>query len=198
MPRGFSESESEFYRDKLLEVGEELFSKNGLSGVSIDRIVKDVGIAKGSFYKFFKNKEDLCFDCLMRLEKRVRVGIKEDLGELKSTPGILMQQLIISLPKIIDKHPLISIFQNKKDLETLMLRVDPKKQQENFNGDSLFLGSILDGTGILDVVDGDVVTGFIWGLIFLTLNKDDLNGQLEPVVKLIADMAENYFKGRIK
>lgn len=48
-------------RTKLLEAADRLIVKNGYEGVSVDSIVKETGIAKGTFYNYFARKEDLIF-----------------------------------------------------------------------------------------------------------------------------------------
>lgn len=194
MPKGFSELEMKHYREKLLEVGTELFGTKGISGVSIDEIVTKVGIAKGSFYKFFKNKEDLCYDCLMKLEGDTRKDVETKLSKYKENPGELMKQLVSEIPEIIKKYPLIKIFQNPKDMQSLMLRVDPEKHQANFDGDTQFIGSMLNDTSILEKTDKESLTGFIWVLVFISLNENFFNGQFENVIKLLGNMASSHFQ----
>lgn len=46
-------------RRKLLETGERMIAEHGFSNVSIDDIVKACGVARGTFYTYFKNKEDI-------------------------------------------------------------------------------------------------------------------------------------------
>lgn len=43
----------------LISAAYELFEKEGIVGVSIDDIVKKAGVAKGTFYLYFKDKVDL-------------------------------------------------------------------------------------------------------------------------------------------
>ena len=43
----------------LISAAYELFEKEGIGGVSIDDIVKKAGVAKGTFYLYFKDKVDL-------------------------------------------------------------------------------------------------------------------------------------------
>ena len=193
MPRGFTEKEFKFYKNRLLEIGTDLFGKKGISGVSLDSITQKAGIAKGSFYKFFKSKEDLCFDALMKLEEEIRIGLEERLTPFKKDPGILMKKLIKEVPAVIEEHPLIKMFQNPKDMQSLLLRVDPKKQQENFNGDSLFIGRILEDTTILKKSDLKSITAFVWALVFLSMNKSFLNDQFDNVIDLIGEMAGSHF-----
>lgn len=42
----------------ILEVGTDLFLKNGYGNVGLNRILDTAGIPKGSFYYYFKSKED--------------------------------------------------------------------------------------------------------------------------------------------
>lgn len=46
-------------REKLLEVGTKLVAEKGFNKISVEEITKTAGVAKGSFYTYFKRKEDL-------------------------------------------------------------------------------------------------------------------------------------------
>ncbi|HSM56685.1 MAG TPA: TetR/AcrR family transcriptional regulator [Candidatus Sulfomarinibacteraceae bacterium] len=46
-------------RERILDVAIDEFAQNDYSNVSISKIVQRAGIAKGSFYQYFEDKEDL-------------------------------------------------------------------------------------------------------------------------------------------
>lgn len=46
-------------RQKLLEAGKTLISERGLSGISVEDITAACGVAKGTFYTYFKSKEEI-------------------------------------------------------------------------------------------------------------------------------------------
>ena len=46
-------------RQRLIECAAELFWKNGYSATGINEILKQTGLPKGSFYFYFKSKDDL-------------------------------------------------------------------------------------------------------------------------------------------
>lgn len=196
MPRGFSKLEAKHFRDKLLDIGTFLFGTKGLSGVSIDQIVKEVGISKGSFYRFFKNKEDLCYDCLLNLETNIRRDIEKKLLPHKDQPGVFIKLLILEIPRVIKDHPLLSMFQNPREMELLMLRVDPGKHQVNFDGDTGFIGSMLNGTEILRKTDKESLAGFLWAMVLISLNENFFNGQFNNIINFIGDMATSHFENR--
>jgi TetR/AcrR family transcriptional repressor of nem operon len=51
-------------RTKLLQTGLRLFGENGYNGTGIKEIVDEVGVPKGSFYNYFKSKEDFTVDII--------------------------------------------------------------------------------------------------------------------------------------
>jgi AcrR family transcriptional regulator len=57
-------------RETLFIVGERLFSKNGYRDVSVEEIAGNAGLGTGSFYSFFRTKEELYSAILDRMEKR--------------------------------------------------------------------------------------------------------------------------------
>lgn len=46
-------------REKLLDAGIFRFSLNGIDGTRVEDITKQAGVAKGTFYTYFKSKEDM-------------------------------------------------------------------------------------------------------------------------------------------
>ena len=49
----------ELKTNKLLETSFKLFTKKGINNTSVDDITKEAGVAKGTFYLYFKDKYDL-------------------------------------------------------------------------------------------------------------------------------------------
>lgn len=56
--RIFSEEEKEAIRIQMLEVGFPLLKQYGMTHTSVSKITKAVGIAVGTFYNFWKSKEE--------------------------------------------------------------------------------------------------------------------------------------------
>ncbi|HOP39465.1 MAG TPA: TetR family transcriptional regulator C-terminal domain-containing protein [Geobacteraceae bacterium] len=55
---------SEHIQKRLLEVGVEIFSKQGYHGTGIKEIVDTAAIPKGSFYNYFSSKEDFAAEVI--------------------------------------------------------------------------------------------------------------------------------------
>jgi len=60
MVRAFTENEKALLRQRLLEIGRDLFITQGLKKTSIEEITQPLGIAKSSFYLFFPPKIFSC------------------------------------------------------------------------------------------------------------------------------------------
>lgn len=74
-------------KQKIVEAGEKLIAEKGFDNVSVEDITRASGVAKGTFYTYFKRKEDVVLeiskDSFRELEEEVRsmagVGIVERL-----------------------------------------------------------------------------------------------------------------------
>jgi TetR/AcrR family transcriptional regulator, transcriptional repressor for nem operon len=52
-------SHREKTREKVIQSARRLFNRHGFARVSIDDVMSDVGLTRGSFYSYFKTKSDL-------------------------------------------------------------------------------------------------------------------------------------------
>jgi AcrR family transcriptional regulator len=59
-------------RKALLAAAEELFGDSGLSAVSVDDIVARAGVAKGTFYNHFRDKEDVAAQVALAVRHEIR------------------------------------------------------------------------------------------------------------------------------
>ncbi|MCB1515998.1 MAG: TetR/AcrR family transcriptional regulator [Hyphomicrobiaceae bacterium] len=46
-------------RLEIIETSERLFRQFGFTNVSVDQIIREIGVAKGTFYYYFKSKEEI-------------------------------------------------------------------------------------------------------------------------------------------
>lgn len=64
MGKAFSEEERQLIKENIKKEAFKLFKKNGIRKTSIREITKNVGIAQGGFYNFYKNKEEVFYDII--------------------------------------------------------------------------------------------------------------------------------------
>jgi len=87
-------------RIKLLQTGLRLFGENGYNGTGIKEIVDEVGVPKGSFYNYFKSKEDFTVEIIGFYSDTLDVYWNELLAKGPSEPLAALRnsfEMIIAL-----------------------------------------------------------------------------------------------------
>ena len=62
-------------REKILEAALKLFTEKGIDSTSTGSIAKEAGIATGTVFNYFSNKEELIKECFINVKKRLREGL---------------------------------------------------------------------------------------------------------------------------
>ena len=70
-------------KKKIEEAAEVIFSQKGYFQATIDDITRLAGVAKGSFYTYFKHKQDLLFNLLDNLHNSLLTIIKNELSKVQ-------------------------------------------------------------------------------------------------------------------
>ena len=73
-------------REDILEKGEELIRQRGFNKTGVEEIINACGVPKGTFYNYFKSKEDFGADAVKHYAARHYQSIKELLGKTKISP----------------------------------------------------------------------------------------------------------------
>ena len=112
-------------KHKILKAANKEFARVPLEQASIKNIVEDAEIARGSFYQYFENKQDL-FDYIMTsktgdMEKNLMEMIENENGNIINI-FINMYDHLIEVGKIRRNNKLFrQIFENIKTSDNLML-----------------------------------------------------------------------------
>lgn len=61
----------------LIDAGLELFLEGGIEGVTIDEVAREAGMAKGNFYRYFRDKADLVEAVIEPIAEASRIAIRE-------------------------------------------------------------------------------------------------------------------------
>ena len=173
MPK-FSEKEKELIRKKLMQEGERLFTSFGLRKVSIDEIVQATGIAKGSFYAFYTNKEHLYMDISSYLQLKMWREMDAFLDENRSLPPRkLCKQCFLWMFNEIEHYPLLKQV-NSETAEYLYRKLPPEVIAAHTQDDSHEL-SKLQEYGVHFTCGIDIATKILQMLAvsFLNLQQDD-------------------------
>ena len=94
----------EFKTNKLLETSFKLFTKKGINNTSVDDITKEAGVAKGTFYLYFKDKYDLQDYLIVKKSKQlfddaIKSLKKESITDFKEKVIYIIDYIINKLVK---------------------------------------------------------------------------------------------------
>lgn len=110
MSKAFSEDEKLNIKQKIMEVAIEIFHESGTKGLSIKELTKRAGIAQGSFYNFWKDKDALIMDVMQyRLAQKLEIA-KQSFDESLENPVKFLVDIIyehsIDLKEKYKKKPI--------------------------------------------------------------------------------------------
>ena len=109
---GLRERKKEIKKERILKAAIDHFTNKGFEQTSIDSITRNAGVAKGTFYNFFKQKEDVL---LYFLDREIVQSLQEVQQKIRTRKNIVeqLELLIITCMKYI--------FQNKEFSKVLVL-----------------------------------------------------------------------------
>ncbi|MGB9677884.1 MAG: substrate-binding domain-containing protein [Candidatus Ratteibacteria bacterium] len=109
-------------KELILKIGEKIISEKGYTKTTIDEIAKKSGIGKGTFYLYFKNKEDLFLSIIengLEISFFISERVRENNDFLDKFDGILY------LIPMRDEVDILEIIKKKnKQLMIIGARVD--------------------------------------------------------------------------
>lgn len=85
-------------KQKILEAAKNEFSRVSVTEASINNIVTEANIARGSFYQYFESKEDLLIFMIDKASERVKDKVNEKIKE----NGDIFETFIFFYDKIVE------------------------------------------------------------------------------------------------
>lgn len=186
MPK-FSDSEKEIIKQKLLSVGEQLFTAYGIKKVSIDEIVQATGIAKGSFYTFYTNKEHLYMDIAGKLQEKMWQDMEIFLQEHRNLPPReLTKQCFIWMFTQLKYYPMLKQADNET-AEYLYRKLPQEVIDAHTKDDSNELDKLKE-YGVHFTCDLELTTKILQTLAisFLNLQNDNAAAQ-NTIMEIMLD-----------
>lgn len=137
-------------RINILDSAYELFIEKSFNNTSIDDVVKSAGIAKGTFYLYFKDKHDLMERIIIRKGALILRYVLEELQKKKEQCKLsFSEQMLFITEKIVD------YLEEHKEIITLM--------GKNFSSCLSYFNTIEDSelkSMLNDLVNENINNGF--------------------------------------
>lgn len=89
-------------RDRLLDAAEEMIKDRGFAATSIDRIIENAGVTKGTFFYHFKTKNDLAHALIDRFAAGDREVLEANMARAEKLSDDPLQQLLIFVGLVLE------------------------------------------------------------------------------------------------
>lgn len=90
-------------RLEIIETAQKLFSQQGFSNTPVDAIIKEMGVAKGTFYYYFKSKEEV-LDAIVDHTLEQMVQLAEQVAADRSMSALAKMELLLSNSQFGDEE----------------------------------------------------------------------------------------------
>lgn len=143
MPKIFDDETREDIRGQMLDNGFSLIKRYGLKKTTIEDVTRATGVAKGTFYNFFKTKEEFVYQIIIYKRRLIKARYAEMVSE---NDNIVDRKLLSEMLHIIinGDYNLIT-YLDRDDLAMLTARW-PKEYLMNAENDEKMLLWILERT----------------------------------------------------
>lgn len=181
MPRAFNELEQADIEERLRQAGRQLFAAQGVAKTSVENLAKAAGIAKGSFYKFYKNKELLFFELLEEIQNEIRAPMLQVPGVLTTRSKDEFEEVVRGVFDALDNDPFIRLMGKERELRTIMRRVPPNRLQEHQRDDQAFIDELIESWNTkAQPPTKEQVAACLTVLVLLSLQKEFIGPRLLP------------------
>jgi len=82
-------------RNRILDAAQGMILDNGFAGVSVDQLIKSLGLTKAAFFHHFKSKSDLAHSLIRRYADEGLLLFRDNLARAKKLSDDPLQQLLI-------------------------------------------------------------------------------------------------------
>ncbi|MEZ4659189.1 MAG: TetR/AcrR family transcriptional regulator [Caldilineaceae bacterium] len=90
-------------RLEIIETARKLFSERGFSNTPVDAIIKEMGVAKGTFYYYFKSKEEI-LEAIADHTLDQMVAMAEQVANEPALSALAKMELLLSNSQVGDEE----------------------------------------------------------------------------------------------
>ena len=176
----FTEYETEQLRKALLKETRRCAVTLGMKKTSVDQLTKAVGIAKGSFYKFYESKEMLFFAVLDNIHSELYDVADHVLSETDnlSPPERAAKAILAVCQRLSDTGDMAFI---ENDAKLLLQRLPDDVKNLHYHDDETHIRLLLKKHDLVPNRGISLAAATVRGLILTVSHKEQI-GKLYPQV----------------
>lgn len=136
-------------RARILRAAAEHFQRSGYRRASIDEIARDAGVAKGTVYVHFKNKNELLVQVILEEKRRIAPRFRALLDEDVTPAERLRRYLELSIIGVVEAPLSAKLMSGDREMHLVLEEMAPARRAEMARNQALF-GELLHGVGRFD------------------------------------------------
>ena len=176
----FSEHETEQLRKALLKETRHCAVTLGMKKTSVEQLTRAVGIAKGSFYRFYESKEMVFFAVLEGIHSELYGVADRALSENGGLPPSerATRAVLAVCKRLSDTGDMVFI---ENDAKLLLQRLPEAVKDVHYHDDEAHIRQLLEKHELVPRRGASLTAATVRGLI-LTVSHRDQIGELYPQV----------------
>ena len=176
----FTEYETEQLRKALLKETRRCAVTLGMKKTSVDQLTRAVGIAKGSFYKFYESKEMLFFAVLEGIHSELYEvadrALSENIGLPQSERAA--KAVLAVCRRLSDTGDMVFI---ENDAKLLLQRLPEDIKNVHYHDGETHIRQLLENHDLMPKCGVSLAAATVRGLILTVSHKEQI-GELYPQV----------------
>jgi AcrR family transcriptional regulator len=172
-------------KNDILISARDLFYSKGFKQTSVLDITQKTGIAVGSFYKFYKSKEEVFLDIFMEQAIQLKKQIMADV-DIEQDPVVVVKDVLLKLFTSIRENPILREWYNRDvyyKLEKYIQKDDGTNSLEDDYSYNIFMDIInkwqKEGKFRTDI-DSDMILNILNIFQYIDMHKKDIGESYFP------------------
>lgn len=184
MPKSYTDIEKEYIKSNLHHHAAECLSIYGIKRTTVDELVKRAKIPKGTFYLFYKSKEILLFEVILKWHDEIQNELYHTINTLSDrvTVNNLTDAIFIAY-KHVEQTGLASILFTG-EIEALIHKLPQEMLEEHLTKDNDMIEKIIAILPAAKGKDPQLYSAAFRSAFFLLLHKQEIGPQFDEVLKL--------------
>lgn len=134
---------------KILDVAMRLFHSNGIKGVKMDDVARELGISKRTLYEIYPTKEELIFESFKRTIEKTNEEFTERISSISDTMDIMAEFVQQKVSQMKGINP--NLFEELRSYPRVNEYIEAHKTRHNQNSRRFFERGMEEGYILKDL-----------------------------------------------
>ena len=191
MPSIFSEADKNAIRNQLIAEGNEMMLESGITKMNLEKLALSAGIAKGTFYNFFKTKQHFILAIIRSYQQQRFEVLKKEAEAKKGTLSVYEAVEMFLSIYAPENNPMFHM--KEKDLNWIAEKIPPEElfdAKMDLTCCSLIMSCVKD---LREDIDYRIVSNFSRMIMFTLMQKENVHQEvLTENIKMIIELIVKY------